>query len=130
MPFERTDPVFGRDLGFYVFTLPVYRLTLDWAFVVVILGALTAGGIFWARGGIELGEGVPRLAAPARRHGSALLGLFLLLKAGSYLVQRYDLLLDSTGVVVGAGYTDLHLHLRVALHHGVEAALQPADHPL
>jgi len=32
VPFGRTDPVFGRDLGFYVFTLPVYRLVLDWGF--------------------------------------------------------------------------------------------------
>src|SRR5438874_1777612 len=105
------DWLWFESLGFYVFTLPVYRLTLDWGFVIVVLCALTAGGIFWARGAIELGEGVPQLAAPARRHGSALLGLFLLLKAGSYLLQRYDLLLDSTGVVVGAGYTDLHLRL-------------------
>ena len=111
VPFERTDPVFGRDLGFYVFTVPVYRLALEWGFMVAFLGALTAAGIFWVRGAIEFGEGMPRLVPSARRHGSALLGLFLLLKAGSYLLQRYDLLLDATGVVVGAGYTDLNFHL-------------------
>jgi uncharacterized membrane protein (UPF0182 family) len=113
VPFERTDPVFGRDLGFYVFTVPVYRLVLDWCFLVVVLGALTATGIFWVRGALAFGEGMPRLTPSARRHGSALLALFLLLKAGSYLLQRYDLLLDATGVVVGAGYTDLHFHLPV-----------------
>ena len=89
----------------------MYRLVLDWGFLVVVLGALTAAGIFWVRGALEFGEGMPRLAPPARRHGSTLLGLFLLLKAGSYLLQRYDLLLDATGVVVGAGYTDLNFHL-------------------
>jgi hypothetical protein len=111
VPFERTDPVFGRDLGFYVFTLPVYRVALNWGFVVVVLAVLMAAGIFWVRGAIELGEGVPRLAGSARRQLSGLLGLFLLLKAGSYLVQRYDLLVDASGVVAGAGYTDLHFHL-------------------
>ncbi len=111
VPFERTDPVFGRDLGFYVFTLPVYRLALDWGFLVVVLGALMAAGIFWARGAIEIVDGWPRLAAPAGRHFSVLLAVFLALKAGSYLLQRYDLLLDTSGVVFGAGYTDLHLRL-------------------
>jgi uncharacterized membrane protein (UPF0182 family) len=111
VPFARTDPVFGRDLGWYVFTLPVYRLALDWGFLVMVLGALMAAGIFWARGAVDLGEGRPRLAASAGRHLSALLAVFLVLKAASYILQRYDLLLAANGVVFGAGYTDLHVRL-------------------
>jgi uncharacterized protein len=111
LPFDRTDPVFGRDLGFYVFTLPVYRAALDWGVLVVSLSALMAAGVFWARGAVELDQGVPRLAASAGRHLSALLAVFLLLKGGGYLLQRYDLLLAASGVVFGAGYTDLHVRL-------------------
>jgi uncharacterized protein len=111
VPFARTDPVFGRDLGWYVFTLPVYRLALDWGFLVMVLGALMAAGIFWARGAVDLGEGRPRLAASAGRHLSALLAVFLVLKAASYILERYDLLLAANGVVFGAGYTDLHVRL-------------------
>jgi len=84
---------------------------LDWGFLVVVLGALITAGIAWVRGEVELGHGLPRLAASTRRHLSALLAIFLLLKAGSYGLQRYDLLLATNGVVFGAGYTDLHVRL-------------------
>ncbi|MBI3458355.1 MAG: UPF0182 family protein [Candidatus Rokubacteria bacterium] len=111
VPFERADPVFGRDLAFYVFTLPVYRLALGWAFLLVVLAAAMASTLYWARGAIELDGGLPRLSAAAGRHLSGLLALFFLLKAIGYILQRYDLLLGNNGVVVGAAYTDIHVRL-------------------
>ena len=111
VPFGRTDPVFGRDVGFYVFTLPVYRLALDWGFWVVGLSIVMTAVIFWVRGAIDLGNGMPRLQVSAGRHLSALLAILLLLKAASYSLQRYDLLRATNGVVFGAGYTDLHVRL-------------------
>ena len=35
VPFGRTDPLFGNDLGFYVFSLPVYELIRDWALLII-----------------------------------------------------------------------------------------------
>ncbi|MBW8857877.1 MAG: UPF0182 family protein, partial [Bradyrhizobium sp.] len=46
-------------------------------------------------------------------HGSALLGLFFGVKAWSYALDRYLLLFDDNGVVVGAGYTDVNVELPV-----------------
>src|SRR5262249_54566768 len=101
----------GRDLGFYVFTLPVYRRALDWGVLVLGLSAVMTAGIVWVRGEVELGHGLPRLAASTRRHLSALLAIFLLLKSASYGLQRCHPLLATNGVVVRAGYTDLHVRL-------------------
>ena len=54
-----------------------------------------------------------RLAPAVAAHGSALLGLFFLLKAWSYWLDRYLLLYGDNGVVVGASYTDIHVELPV-----------------
>src|SRR2546425_856733 len=49
--------------------------------------------------------------ATVLRHFSALLALFFLVKAGDYVLQRYDLLLSNNGVVFGAAYTDVYVRL-------------------
>jgi uncharacterized protein len=111
VPFGRSDPVFANDLGFYVFTLPVYQVVRDWGFTVLFFAALLAGAIYWVRGGIQVDEAGPRLAAGVTRHASVLLAVFFLVKAADYALQRYDILWHSNGVVFGAAYTDVHLRL-------------------
>lgn len=111
VPFLRSDPLFGRDLAFYVFTLPVYAAVRDWAILMLFLGAAMAGGVYWVRGAIDVDENLPRLAPAVVRHLSVLLALFFLVKAGDYVLQRYDLLFNDNGVVFGAAYTDVHLRL-------------------
>jgi len=115
VPFARPDPLFGHDLAFYVFTLPVYGVLRDWSLLMLFLGAAIAGGVYWARGAIDVDEGFPRLAPAVVRHGSVVLALFFLVKAADYLLQRYDLLFNDNGVVFGAAYTDVHLRLPLLL---------------
>jgi len=109
VPFERTDPVFGHDLGFYVFTLPVCDVLRDWALLILFLAAAISAALYWGRGAIDVEQGVPKLSSAAIRHLTTLLALFFLVKAGDYLLQRYDLLLSNNGVGFGAAYTDVHL---------------------
>jgi hypothetical protein len=111
VPFGRTDPLFGRDLGFYIFTLPVYAAARDWGMLMLFLAAAMAGGIYWLQGAIDVEQRFPRIDPAVIRHLSVLLALFLVVKAGDYALQRYDLLLSNTGVVFGAAYTDVHLRL-------------------
>ncbi|MBI4261696.1 MAG: UPF0182 family protein, partial [Actinobacteria bacterium] len=62
-------------------------------------------------GGIRT-EGVGERVAPqVKVHGSVLLGLSVLTKAGGYWLGRYDLLLSPRGTVTGASYTDIHAQL-------------------
>jgi uncharacterized membrane protein (UPF0182 family) len=111
LPFARTDPLFGHDLGLYVFALPGWRALRDLAFLLTFLSAAMALGIYWVRGGIDVSRGFPQPSVAASRHLSVLLAVFFLLKAGDYVLQRYDLLLGDTGVVFGAAYTDVHVRL-------------------
>jgi uncharacterized protein len=111
-PFGRSDPLFGNDLSFYVFSLPVYELIKDWGLLIVFLSAASAAGIYLARGGIDYQQtGFPAISGAAMRHLSALLAIFFLVKAGGYILERYDLLTSNNGIVFGAAYTDVHLRL-------------------
>ncbi len=112
VPFGRSDPLFGNDLGFYVFSLPVYELVRDWALWITFLSAAGAVAVYLLRGGIHYQYGeLPAVSAAALRHLSALLAIFFLIKSGGYLLQRYDLLTSNNGIVFGAAYTDVHLRL-------------------
>jgi uncharacterized membrane protein (UPF0182 family) len=112
VPFGRPDPLFGRDLGFYIFSLPVYELLRDWALLIIFWSAILALITYWIRGDIvSQPAGFPTVSAAATRHLSGLLAAFLLVKAAGYVLDRYDLMISNNGVVFGAAYTDVHLRL-------------------
>ena len=110
-PYGRSDPLFGKDIGFYLFSLPVYVAFKTWLFWLLALMALMAGAIYFVHGHISLDPPRWSFAPAAVAHGSALIGLFFLVKAWSYALDRYLLLYDDNGVVVGASYTDVHVEL-------------------
>ena len=112
VPFGQSDPLFALDLGFYVFSLPVYELLRDWALLIVFLSAAMAGILYSLRGDIDFQQPrFPTLSPRAIRHLSGLLAVFFIIKALDYILQRYDLLTSNNGVVFGAAYTDVHLRL-------------------
>src|SRR6516162_7857240 len=78
-----------------------------------IMAALFAGVIYWVHGDIEYQAQRRSISPTVISHGSALLGFFFALKAWSYGLERYLLLFGNNGVVVGAGYTDVHVQLPV-----------------
>jgi hypothetical protein len=107
-PFGVQDPLFGRDVGFYVFTLPVLRLAYSLV-SGLLLTALAAGGlIMLIAGAVELGRGRFRTAPPARRYLSLILAAFFAVKAWGYLLGMYRLLYSPRGAAFGASYTDVH----------------------
>lgn len=113
VPYGSSDPVYGKDIAFYLFSLPVYLQIKNWMMLTLILSALFAGAIYWLHGDIEYGPQNRSMSETAIAHGSALLGLWFLVKAWSYALDRYLLLYDDNGVVVGASYTDIHVQLPV-----------------
>src|SRR5271166_4680619 len=110
-PYGRNDPLFDKDIGFYLFSLPVYVAVKNWLMWLLVLAGLMAGAIYFAHGEISPGRPSWSVSPAAIAHGSALLGLFLSVKAWAYGLDRYLLLYDDNGVVVGAGYTDVHVEL-------------------
>jgi uncharacterized protein len=111
VPYGRSDPLFDKDIGFYLFSLPVYVAVKNWMLLILFLSALMAGVVYFVHGQINLDRWPWRISSAAIAHGSALLGLYFAVKAWSYALDRFLLLYDDNGVVVGAGYADIHVEL-------------------
>jgi uncharacterized membrane protein (UPF0182 family) len=113
VPYGSDDPVFHKDIGFYLFSLPAYLAVKNWILLTLALSALFAGAVYWVHGDIEYHAGRRSVSPTAIAHGSVLLGFFFAVKAWSYGLDRYQLLHGDNGVVVGASYTDVHVGLPV-----------------
>jgi uncharacterized membrane protein (UPF0182 family) len=113
VPYGENDPLFDKDIGFYLFSLPAYVVIKNWMLLTLFLSALLAGAVYWVHGDIRFDTQRRSISATAIAHGSALLGFFFAVKAWSYGLDRYLLLYGDNGVVVGASYTDIHVQLPV-----------------
>jgi len=113
VPYGTSDPLYGKDIGFYLFSLPAFIAIKNWALLTLLLSALLAGFVYWVHGDIEYHAHGRSVSPAAIAHGSVLLGCFFAVKAWSYGLDRYLLLYGDNGVVVGAGYTDIHVELPV-----------------
>jgi uncharacterized protein len=114
-PFGINDPVFSRDIGFYVFTLPGLSAALGFLSALATISLITAVPVYALRGDILLGTGGPRQPPRLRIEPSAglhlatlLAALFLITALRLWLVDIPNLLYSTTGPLVGASYTDLH----------------------
>jgi uncharacterized membrane protein (UPF0182 family) len=111
-PFGTVDPVFGRDIGYYVFTLPVLEAILGHAVLGLMLTLACVWAVYSARGAIRRREWRVRLEPGARRHVAILAALLLVVLAAQIpLIAIPHLLYSVHSSLVGANYTDLHARL-------------------
>src|SRR5678815_2783227 len=114
--FGAVDPVFGREIGYYVFVLPAIADLLGTLRALVILTLVISLFFHLLRGRVTFRPQRVGLEPPADKHVAVLLVAFLILTALQiWLVRIPELLYSSTGPLVGASYTDLHARLP-ALH--------------
>jgi len=107
--FGVADPVFGRDVGAYVFSLPVTGSLLGIMRGLVIVSLLIALLLHLVRGRVILPPQRVGLTPPADAHVAALLVAFLVITAlQTWFVRIPGLLYSTTGPLVGASYSDLH----------------------
>lgn len=113
--FTQAEPVFQRDIGFYLFHLPFYECLQNSLVGLFMLGCAALLVVYVAIGpGGDWRAQLRQLPRSARWHlgvnGALLLGAL----AWGYDLDRFHLLNSSRGVVYGAGYTDVHV-VRLAL---------------
>jgi uncharacterized membrane protein (UPF0182 family) len=116
--FGEVDPIFGRDVSFYVFSLPFLQFARGLAQALVILAALGAGAIYLLTGSLTSGFPASFWMAPiARRHLALLAAAFLLLLAAGAWLQRAEYLVQSPVLaqIHGASYSDVHARMPASL---------------
>ena len=98
------DPIFGRNVSWFLFDLPFLR-TLQTVFNIVVLGAFGVAGARYLAGLTRSGFSLP---SPVRIHLAALAALYLVSVAVGYQLDKYELVYSARGVATGVSYTDQH----------------------
>lgn len=109
--FGVSDPLFARDIGFYVFELPFYRIFVMAVSGALVLTLLAVAAVYFAAGSFRLTDMKLQVSARAKQHLSILVGIIILLRAAAYRLEVFELVYSASGVVFGAGYTDANIRV-------------------
>ncbi len=117
--FNYVDPLFNKDISFYVFQLPflhaIYNAFFPPIFILTVFTAVFYGVTrvikinsfrFWRKNAIVM-------SSTARRHLGILLTIIFALKAFGYYLDTFGLVYSQSGHVSGAGFTDVHISLPI-----------------
>lgn len=120
VPFNITEPIFGKDIGFYIFTLPflkTIRSALLSIVIATIIGSLTLYGInsreslaalSWRRGArINGTETYHRIITHLSALGIATVAIFMFWTQ----IAKWDIMYSPRGAVFGPGWTDVHVQV-------------------
>ncbi|MDG5767527.1 UPF0182 family protein [Balneolales bacterium ANBcel1] len=111
-PFGSVDPVFGRDISFYMFQLPLLSLLQGSITALTFITTLLLAVAYFATDMVSARPNEGLRAEPGvLGHIKVNLGLWLLSLSASFYLSRYELLFREDGVVFGAGYTHLAIEL-------------------
>ena len=106
------DPIFGKPLNFYLFTLPAWELVADWLMLLAVIGLAVAIFFFLISGGTRALEGRRSSYIPLPWRGLSITFAFLLLiLAMQVYIGRFEQLLADHTVFSGVTYTDAHVML-------------------
>ena len=120
-PFGSTDPLFDKDIGFYVFALPFYEFIRSGLLILFFFAAgliiiwYLKNGALQIIGEVVQADGSPPsipkvvVAPEVKKHLIFLGGIIVLLLAWGYQLKIYGLLYSTQGPAFGASYTDVHV---------------------
>ena len=109
--FQQQDPIFGQDIAFYLFRLPVWHLVEFWL-IGTLFFTLASVCLVYLLGHDNLNQGrFYGFSTGQQQHLYILAGALFLVTSLSHWLGRYEILYNPEGVVYGAGYTHVHVLL-------------------
>jgi uncharacterized protein len=117
-PFGQTDPIFDRDIAFYVFDLPIYTYFNSIFRSVVFISLISSGLVYLIKGELPKLERMSDITNSLRtiyNRGKNHLGLLILLLFATFAVDVYldlhRLVLSPNGLIFGATHTDINVQI-------------------
>ncbi|HAM53044.1 MAG TPA: hypothetical protein DCP92_20960, partial [Nitrospiraceae bacterium] len=119
IPFGKEDPIFFKNIGFYIFKLPFLKFVIDSLSSLFFFSLLLVGGLYMVENALlrtfqglalnplDRNSYIHRLVTQIS--ANFVFGTFVFI--ARTLLARYELLYSHRGVVFGAGWTDLHAQL-------------------
>ena len=131
--FDRVDPQFHKDIGFYVFQLPFLKFIAEWLFAGLVIVLIVTAVEHYLNGGIRFQSPFQRVTPQVKAHLSVILAVMALVKTAQYYLGRFELNFSTRGVVEGASATDVKaqlpaLNLLIFISIGRRRAV-PLEHP-
>jgi uncharacterized membrane protein (UPF0182 family) len=124
-PFDGQDPLFSRDIGFYVFSLPFYAFIREQLLILFLFAGLVTVIWYVKDGGVQfvgeflLAEDKPtslpkiNMSPKVGKHLLILAGIIVLLVAWGYYLKVFDVLYSTRGPAFGASFTDVRVLIPV-----------------
>lgn len=111
--FGSQDPLYGREVSFYIFQLPLFAAMHRALAELLVWSVVLAAGIYGFKGEIRPERGWKYfLTGEVKTHFCILLAGLAIVFALGFWLARYELLYSPTGVVFGAGYTDVNARMQ------------------
>jgi len=118
------DPIFGRPLNFYLFTLPAWQLLTGWLLTLAVITCILAGLFALITGSARALTGRIAGGIPLPwREISLSFGFLLLVLALREYISRFELLFEHHTIFDGVSYTDAHVTLTGMLFVAAALAL-------
>jgi hypothetical protein len=106
------DPIFGKSLSFFLFTLPACQLIAGWLLTLAVIACILAAFFILITGGSRVLSGhLSRYVALPWRGLSITFAFLLLIVAMRVYISRFELLLDDHTIFGGVTYTDAHIRV-------------------
>lgn len=121
-----SDPVLNKDIGFYLFRLPMLEIINSLAGFILFMSLCLVAAAYILRGSLMFNHSKLYIGEHAKRHMAFLGGLFLLKVAFGFYLDKFDLLYSQHGVIFGAGYADIYgrlIALRILIVSTVVASV-------
>lgn len=109
--FNLKEPIFSRDVAFYIFDLQFYQVLYGLIMPILIFTAIAVGMVYLLMATFKLIEFDLKEINWPKAHLIVILSLIFLCKSWGYKLASYSVLYANNGVVYGAGYTDVHARL-------------------
>ena len=109
--FGVADPIFNKDIGFYMFSLPFWEFVRNWLSFALTLIAVVVAAIYIIKKAVKYEYKKLIIETPVKVHLSLLIGFILILKSWQYWLNAFKILYSTRGVIFGAGYTEIHATL-------------------
>jgi uncharacterized protein len=111
IPAGLADPLFGRDISFFLFQYPFIDAMNTMVRSLLVIAAILVSVIYLLRGGLVISNRFISAAPIMKRHLGVLVSLFFLSIAYGFVLDRFGLLFSEHSVLYGASYTDVHVRL-------------------
>lgn len=106
-----SDPIIGKDIGFYLFSLPLLETVRAYLYFLLLATMAAVLAVYYVRGGIALTIRGPQIAQQVRRHLAVLVVLYACVIAAGFYLEGFGLLYGNKGAFYGAGYVDVNVRL-------------------